>query len=467
MGSAIVLALLACVGCTALFLPWVGVAGAYLIGILNPQSIWWWSFEGLRPVYWVLLPTMLGVILMGVRSRLRWEALANVRVLCLLVIWLTGMASWWLAPYSLTIAAEGEFGTRAAAFIMENLTKIVALALMGMFCVRTSKQLLALAIVMFLSGLYLTWWVNDRYLFHGAWGRLGGPRALDGFGTYTDENLFGTLFVATFPFVWYAAFATRRYWLRLSLWLTVPFVWHGVFLAGSRGALLALGAAMLVIVVRMKRRSLGIALVALFAIAFIWQAGATMKDRAASIDEYSEDASATGRLDAWEAGAKMMVANPLTGVGPGAFLRAFPNFSDRHPLQAHNTFVQFGAEFGPLSMVAVVVLLASCIVSLWRIKPAGLSGSVCAVDPDLYVREATLAAIVGVTVSALFLSLQLFEVMYFLVFMSSALITNHRERSAINEVPTISTSSNSERLFAHESPALIPARRTQANRPAD
>lgn len=467
MGSVIVLALLAGVGFTALFLPWVGVAAAYLIGILNPQSIWWWSFEGLRPVYWVLVPALIGVGLMGIRGRLRWEALANVRVLFLLVIWLTGMVSWWLAPYSLTAAAEGENSTRAAAFIIENLTKIVVLAVMAMLCVRTSKQLLAMAIVMLLSGMYLTWWVNDRYLFHGAWGRLGGPRALDGSGTYTDENLLGTLFVATFPFVWYAAFQTRRYWLRVSLWLSVPFVWHGVFLTGSRGALLALGAAMLVIVVRMKRRSLGLALVVLFAIAFVWQAGDTMKNRASSIDEYSEDASATGRLDAWEAGAKMMAANPLTGVGPGAFLRAFPDFSDKYPLQAHNTFVQFGAEFGPLALVAIAVLLASCIFSLWRIRPKGLAGSAAPNDSDLYVREATLAAIVGVTVSSIFLSLQLFEVMYFLVFMSSALIANHRERSVINKVPNSRTSPETERFVPYDSPLLIPARRTQTDRTLD
>jgi len=467
MGSIIVLALLAGVGFTALFLPWVGVAGAYLIGILNPQSIWWWSFEGLRPVYWVLLPTLVGVVLMGVRGKLRWEALANVRVVCMLVIWLTGMVSWWLAPYSLTAAAEGEYDTRAAAFIMENLSKIVLLALIATVCVRTPKQLRAMAAVMLLSGLYLTWWINDRYFFNGAWGRLGGPMALDGSGTYVDENFMGTMLVATLPFAWYAAFAARRLWLRLALWLSIPFIWHGLFLTGSRGALLALGAAMLVIVVRMKRRSLGIALVVLFAIAFVWQAGEVMKNRAASIDDYSEDVSATGRLEAWEAGGRMMVNNIVTGVGPGAFLRAFPDFSDSQPRQAHNTFVQFGAEFGLFAFIATAVLLGSCIASLWRIKPVGLFGTTEPVDSDVYMREATLAAIFGVTVSALFLSLQLFEVMYFLVFMSSALISNHRERSAINKVPNSGTSPETERLVAHDSPLLIPARRTQTDRTLD
>jgi O-antigen ligase len=415
-------------------------------------------------VYWVLLPTLVGVVLMGVRGKLRWEALANVRVVCLLVIWLTGMVSWWLAPYSLTTAAEGEYDTRAAAFVMENLSKIVLLALVAMVCVRTPKQLRAMAALMLFSGLYLTWWINDRYLFNGAWGRIPGPTAVDGSGAYLDENAFATLFVATFPFVWYAAFATRNYWLRLGFWLSVPLVWHGLFLTGSRGALLALGAAMLVIVVRMKRRSLGIALVALFAIAFAWQAGDTMKNRAASIDEYSQDESATGRLEAWEAGGRMMLNNVLTGIGPGAFLRAFQNFSDKQPRQAHNTFIQFGAEFGPLALIAVAVLLGSCIVSLWRITPIGLYGTTEPDDSDLYVREATLAAIVGVTVCAIFLSLQLFEVMYFLVFMSSALTANQQEKNSRNKTPGYSSVEELEHLGRQDGLMLIPARRKQKDR---
>jgi O-antigen ligase len=247
----------------------------------------------------------------------------------------------------------------------------------------------------------------------------------------------------------------------------MPFVWHAVFLTGSRGALLALGAAMLVIVVRMKRRSLGIALVILFAIAFVWQAGDTMMNRAASIDDYSEDASASGRLDAWEVGAKMMAAHPLTGVGPGAFLRAFPSFSDRPPLQAHNTFVQFGGEFGLLALIAVAVLLASCIASLWKIKPEGLFGSNGPTDFDLYVREATLAAIVGLTTSAFFLSLQLFEVMYFLVFMSSALVANHKERLAGHRLLGGSSAANRDCIDAHDGPVLIPARRTKSYKAID
>jgi hypothetical protein len=306
MGSVITLAALGIAGLAALFLPWVGIAAAYLIAILNPQAIWWWIFEDLRPVYWVLLPTLLGVAIKGLRGQIVWGNLSNTRVVCLLVIWVTGMVSWWLAPYSLTVATDFEHGTRGAGFILETLSKIILLAMAATLLIRGERQISIMAVVMLVAGLYLTWWINNRYLFQGAWGRIGGPVSIDGSGIYTDENIFGTLFVVVFPFAWYAAFAVKRIWLRFAFLLSVPLIWHGVFLTGSRGALLALGAAMLVIAVRMKSRSLGVGLIALFAVAFLWQAGDTMKDRAASIDNYAEDGSATGRLEAWEAGARMI-----------------------------------------------------------------------------------------------------------------------------------------------------------------
>jgi len=465
MGSVVILAALAFTGLLAIFSPWTGIAAAYLIGILNPQAIWWWNFEGLRPVYWVLLPTLLGVAIKGLRGQIVWANLNNTRVVCLLVLWVTGMVSWWLAPYSVTVASDVEFGTRGAGFIVETLSKIVLLALAATLLIRGEKQISIMAVVMLVAGLYLTWWINNQYLFQGKWGRIGGPVSIDGSGIYMDENTFGTLFVVVFPFAWYAAFAAKRIWLKWALFLAVPFIWHGVFLTGSRGALLALGAAMLAIAIRMKRRSFGIGLVVLFAVAFVWQAGDTMKERAASIDSYSEDASATGRLDAWEVGARMMIANPLTGVGPGAFLRAFPDYSTRPPLQAHNTFVQFGAEFGPLALVAVAIMLLSCIRSLWRIKPVGGLKESDALDPIMFIREATVAAITGLTVSAMFLSLQLFEVMYFLVFMTNVLVGGQQLRSSQqqNSLPSHNEQSSGDSILG----VMLPARRDGQPRPKD
>lgn len=160
-----------------------------------------------------------------------------------------------------------------------------------------------------------------------------------------------------------------------------------------------------------------------------------------------------------------MLANPLTGVGPGAFLRAFPDYSPRQPLQAHNTFVQFGAEFGPIALIAVAVMLGSCIRSLWRIRPAGGLKESVMFDPSLFVREATLAAITGLTVSALFLSLQLYEVMYFLVFMTNVLVAQN-QISSFQQTGSLALKSEQQ---ADDSilGVILPARRDGQSRPND
>jgi O-antigen ligase len=154
-----------------------------------------------------------------------------------------------------------------------------------------------------------------------------------------------------------------------------------------------------------------------------------------------------------------MISNPFTGVGPGAFLRAFPDFSERPSLQAHNTYIQFGAEFGPIALFAILILLLLSIASLWKVKPRGLFDPTVKRDPDLFVREAVLAAIVGVTVTGFFLSQQLFELMYFLLFMANVLVLNCRERISLSE------SNNNEECEAPKERlmngvVIVPARRS-------
>lgn len=415
MGVYILLLVLIGSAAYSLKAPWFGALGAYLVALLNPQVIWWWNFEGLRPVYWLLLPTLIGVGAGLMRGELKTDALRSRQIYWTLALLSSCVLSTMFGPFSMS---DPELGTRSSAFMLETLFKIVLLMLAASICVDTEKRLTAMAWMFVGTGLYLTYWINDHYLGGGVYGRVAGPRSLDGSGAYTDENIFGTLFVAVIPFFWFMGMATHRVWMKYLLWLAVPFAWHGVFLTGSRGALLATGAMMLVISIRSRSKWLGAAIIVAFVAAFVWQAGDTMKERISTVDQYEEDESATGRIDAWKASINMMTANPFTGVGPGAFVRAFSVYSEAFPRQAHNTFFQFGGEFGPLGAMSYLMMSLSCLVALWklgsRMKAAGLSG-----HPLWFVSEATLAASVGVFVSAVFLSFQLFEPLYFLVFMSN------------------------------------------------
>jgi probable O-glycosylation ligase (exosortase A-associated) len=409
----------------ALAVPWVGVLAAYLIGILNPQSIWWWQFEGSRLVLMVAAPTLVGAAIAGMMGRLRIDALLSWRIYWLLVILACAALSSISAPYSLNNPA---LGLQSSAFILEYQFKITLMVLVAVTVSCAQNRLSAMSWMMVGVGLYMTWWINDRYLFGGAFGRIGGPTSLNGAGggTYEDENSFATLFVATVPFLWYMGLSVRSAMFRYLLWAVIPFVWHAVFLTGSRGGFLAMAATLLLMAVRFKQRFVGVGVVVAFVVAFVWQGGETMWERVDTIDEYQSDGSAMGRLNAWQAATKMMMTHPLTGVGPGAFLRAFPNYSDELPRQAHNTVFQLGAEYGPLAALAFVGLIFSCIGALWR-NGNRLAEHGRSKDVLHLLNEATLTAIVGVTVCSMFLTLQLFELLYFLVFMASAIVVTSRD----------------------------------------
>jgi hypothetical protein len=93
-----------------------------------------------------------------------------------------------------------------------------------------------------------------------------------------------------------------------------------------------------------------------------------------------------------------------------------------------------------------------------------LSGTRDFFDLDTFIREATLAATVGVTVCAFFLSLQLFEVIYFLVFMSSAMVSNYQKRLVCKNHPTSVTTATPDIFSADDRHLKIPARREPTKR---
>jgi O-antigen ligase len=81
--------------------------------------------------------------------------------------------------------------------------------------------------------------------------------------------------------------------------------------------------------------------------------------RTETIADYGEDASAQGRVWAWEVTAAISKDRPLTGVGAGAFRFAWPRYAPpearREPLVAHNVFL---AELGELGLIGFGLLLA-------------------------------------------------------------------------------------------------------------
>ncbi len=418
MGTLFLMAMLACVA-ASLFAPWIGVTYAYLLVVLTPQDVWYWDFVGWRPEFWVLFATCVGVVFGMAQHKVLLSTFRSKRNLFMLLLWLCFVISYYFGPYT---QVGGPYRWDDPAYSLVTFNKIFLLYFVGCLTINSERKLKLMYFVVAASALYLIYWANRQYLTGHYFGRLSGPVGISGGGTYADQNNFAMLFVVAQSFLWFLGASFRRVIWRWLCWLAIPFCWHAVFLTGSRGGLLGLGATTLLISLRSKRRIWGLALIPALIFVFLWQGGSVMKERAGMIDHYHEDASSEGRLESWRAGLRMIAAHPLTGVGLASYGPAFPSYSDKQPREAHNTFLQITAESGVFAGAMYVLIVGTCIMQLWingnRLKRCDPQ----AFDALLMANEGTLVGFCGLVVCSVFLSLQRFEIFYLLSLMTNAVL---------------------------------------------
>lgn len=417
MGKLILFFLLGATAVATLFRPWIGVVASYLLIILRPQDIWWWNFQGTRAVFIILLPTIVRFCIDLLQGNLKFEILKNKTNLFLLILWFCFILSYFFGPY---IGVPSSRWWREPGWTLSVINKIFVIYFIACFYVNDEKRLKYLTWVMIVSTIYLIYWANDQYFVYHRYGRIGGPAGLGGGSVYYDENVFAMLFVSGLPFLYYYGWYIQNKYFRYILWLIIPFGWHAIFLTGSRGGLLGLGVTLFVMAFRSPKRWIGFAIIPLFVVAYVWQAGSVMKQRAGTIDEYQTESSAEARLHAWEAAINMIKTYPITGVGLSAFGVAFQDFSDKQPREAHNTFLQIAAQSGIIAGLMYILVTWSSIKSLI------LNSKILAPELEksklLYLtNEAVLAALIGFFVCSMFLSLQLVEIFYFLCVLVNAL----------------------------------------------
>lgn len=199
--------------------------------------------------------------------------------------------------------------------------------------------------------------------------------------TSGPSNL-GALFAAYLPFLlalWISNLRRFSYWL-----LLFPIGWclDSLRTTFSRGAVVAFGAAALVIL--WKKSKAAFALLAV-AVLVILQVGSfslpyRMFGRMTSTynaarpgDEFADklDTSSRTRLIIWSAAADMIKEHPLFGVGYGRFDeevgRYRPSVAGK---DAHNNFLKIAAEMGIPALAAFVILLLVCLWRAWRLHGA-------------------------------------------------------------------------------------------------
>jgi len=289
--------------------------------------------------------------------------------------------------------------------------KTMLMMLIAMFVINTEKDIKALAWVMALSLGFYGLKGGVFTLTSGGVNHVVGPD-----GTYiSDNNTLALGLIAALPFIWYLQQHPIKPWLRTGfIGLTLLTV---VSIVGSysRGALLGGGAMLFFLWLKGRQKLLtasAIALVVLVVYQFMpeqWFA------RMNTIDDYQQDASAMGRINAWQFAFNVAKDNVMGGgfkaFTPKMFQIYAPVPTNYHV--AHSIYFQVLGDHGFIGLGLFMLLMFLAWRTGTRVK------KFCGAEPELKWAAdlATMCqvSIIGYAVGGAFLSMPYYDFYYYVI----------------------------------------------------
>ncbi len=387
-------------GLVALLNPYVGLLIYVCFSILRPEMLWPWSVPSGNYSRIVAVCMLLGWALRGFRpfalGRARWVA--------------ASLFGYWLWT---TLSATWSMDHERAMYGVDTLTKIVLPCLMGILTIDSVPKAKQMAWVIVGSMGYLAYEFNLSY-FSG-YNRLW----VEGFGAM-DNNCNAIALVTCFGMAFFLGMDAEKWWLKAAAFAAAGLMAHAILFSFSRGGMLALivtgGVSFLLLPKQPKHYALF--LVAVLVVARL--AGPSVLERLGSTFETGErrDSSAQSRLDLWAACWDQMQKHPL-GLGVEQFPLVVDQYGFPRGKEAHTLWLQVGAEVGFPGLALLALFYGACLVRLWPIARGWRQ------PPDPWLPTAArmiIAALIGFSVSAQFVSLKYLEVPYYVAMLGAAVV---------------------------------------------
>lgn len=278
--------------------------------------------------------------------------------------------------------------------------------------IRTERQALWLAWAAILAGVAEALLGCAQAVF--ATGLLGpGGASIRVYGTFDQPNPYGGYLNLSLPIALALTLLARDPRMRWVAGSASAIMLFALYLANSRGALLGLVAALVVIAAlgwRLERQTLLAIAIGAPVVALAWFTHlipARIEDKLlaqfrvndVSLNAQLNDAnySTIERLAHWVAGLRMFQAHPLLGVGAGNYDAAYAQYKvpgwDESLTHAHNYYINAAAETGALGLLAFLLVIAAAIWLAWRATHA--TNATDARPPRAGRRAARVGAIVG------------------------------------------------------------------------
>jgi probable O-glycosylation ligase (exosortase A-associated) len=243
--------------------------------------------------------------------------------------------------------------TRATAI---ELVKLTAIYLTLVNVVTTGRRLAVVCGAVVLGSIVtsigvINWWMVGENMVEGFRSRW--------VGVYADPNHMAMNMGLVVPLA--VAFLVRKQsgWLfRIACAAAAVLAVVAIVLSHSRGGFIGLSVAMVLWAIREKRRMQSLVVGALLAVGLVIFAPKSFWQRNETVATFQEDASAMGRVYAWQVASRISLDKPLLGVGAGSFRYAWPFYAPpeaRRAYVAHNIFLDVIGELGFVGLLFFLV----------------------------------------------------------------------------------------------------------------
>jgi putative inorganic carbon (HCO3(-)) transporter len=237
-----------------------------------------------------------------------------------------------------------------------ELLKLTAIYLTIVNVITSGKRLAVVCGAMVLASVVTSIGVINWYMV--------GEDLVEGFrarwvGVYADPNHMAMNIGLVVPLA--VAFMARKgsAWVwRLACLVAAALAVTAIVFSHSRGGFIGLSLAMAVWAVREKRRMQAVVVGSLFVVGLLVFAPKSFWERNETVATFHEDASAMGRVYAWQVASRISLDRPLLGVGAGSFRYAWPLYAPpeaRRAYVAHNIFLDVIGELGWVGLAFFLV----------------------------------------------------------------------------------------------------------------
>jgi O-antigen ligase len=288
----------------------------------------------------------------------------NVSIVMLLVVTYLGL---WVGsfklglPYPVSMEAE-------RLVIWKNYAIMPILYFVTIYTVRTRNQIIIILALMSVTMLMMDRHFHSTYKWVKSWNYSHDQRVSGPF-TYLGPNELAGFF-AQYTAVLGAIFLIYKKWfVRLGLAVVIAANTYTIMYLFSRGAYLAVAVVLTFYGIVADRRIL----IALLILGLSWQflLPEAIVDRVEMTQTEGEitDSSALGRIEMWKQAIKIIVANPIVGVGFGStpYLGFRSYTGEKHRNDIHSGYLETLMETGLVGFFCIFSVFYAGVRRGWRL----------------------------------------------------------------------------------------------------